>query len=66
MDHLRQQPTYKPSKFSNIEKNQYEDAFTIKSKPITNQLDLNKNDLSNNFLFIYNSVTSVLRDRGII
>lgn len=35
-------------------------------KPITNQLDVDTNHLSNNFLFIYNSVTSVLRDRGII
>lgn len=28
--------------------------------------DVNPNRLSDNFLFIYNSVTSVLRDRGII
>jgi len=47
-------------------KSQYEDGLTIKMKPITNQLDVDTNHLSNNFLFIYNSVTSVLRDRGII
>jgi hypothetical protein len=50
----------------NVDKNQYDDALTIKTKPINTQLDVNTNHSSNNFLFIYNSVTSVLRDRGII
>lgn len=45
---------------------QSEDILNLKAKVLPTQLDVNKNHLSNNFLFIYNSVTSVLRDRGII
>lgn len=61
IDQLRQQST--PSPVRSVEKTPVEN----KSKVLTNQLDLtSKNLLSNNFLFIYNSVTSVLRDRGII
>ncbi|CAF4806396.1 unnamed protein product, partial [Rotaria magnacalcarata] len=64
VDHLREQPTYKLSEI-NVEKVQNEDDLNTKSKQITNQADAEKR-LSNNFLFIYNSVTSVLRERGII
>ncbi|CAF3214673.1 unnamed protein product [Rotaria socialis] len=64
VDHFRQQPTYKLSEVI-VEKAQNEDDLNTKSKQITNQADAEKR-LSNNFLFIYNSVTSVLRERGII
>ncbi len=67
VDQLRNQPTASLRQIEmNVDKNQYDDALTIKTKPINTQLDVNTNHSSNNFLFIYNSVTSVLRDRGII
>jgi len=61
IDQLNQQSTSSPTVRS-VEKLPAE----TKSKVLPNQLDLSSNRLSNNFLFIYNSVTSVLRDRGII
>ncbi|CAF0792815.1 unnamed protein product [Rotaria sp. Silwood1] len=66
VDYLRKQPTYKPST-NTIQQTETDDTLTVKSKSITtNQRDVETNRLSNNFLFIYNAVTSVLRDRGII
>jgi adenylate kinase len=60
VDYLRKQSTYK----SQIEtaNSPSEETITKKVKP----LEFDTKHSSNNFLFIYNSVTSVLRDRGII
>ncbi|CAF1098030.1 unnamed protein product [Adineta steineri] len=64
INHLRQQSA---SITQQIPARQtYDDGKVLKIKSLPNQLDVDKNRLSNNFLFIYNSVTSVLRDRGII
>lgn len=49
-----------------VERNDFDETLTIKTKPITNQLDVDTSSLSKNFLFVYNSVATVLRDRGII
>jgi hypothetical protein len=77
VDYLRKQPSYKPvstDKNQNIvrqietivEKNDFDDTLIIKTKPINNQIDVDTSNLSKNFLFVYNSVTTVLRDHGII
>ncbi|CAF2509637.1 unnamed protein product [Rotaria sp. Silwood2] len=65
VDYFRKQPTSKPSTSAALQ-TETNDTLAIKSKSITNQCDTETNRLSNNFLFIYNAVTSVLRDRGII
>lgn len=77
VDYLRDQPTYKPISTSNdegsvrqletsVEKNDFDQTLTIKTKPVNNQLDVDPSSLSSNFLFVYKSVTAVLRDHGII
>jgi len=77
VDYLRQQPSYKPVSVdedqgsvrqieTTVERNQFDDTLTIKTKPINNQIDVDTSTLSKNFLFVYNSVTDVLRDHGII
>ncbi|UJR26294.1 hypothetical protein I4U23_007632 [Adineta vaga] len=67
IDELRQESRDSVrSSETNSEKSQLEDVIPSKLKALTTPLDMNTNRLSNNFLFIYNSVTSVLRDRGII
>ncbi|CAF0889876.1 unnamed protein product [Adineta ricciae] len=77
VDNLRKQPTYKPLEVNkeqgtvrqmetSVNRNDFDDTLIIKSKPINNQIDVDTSSLSKNFLYVYNSVTSVLRDRGII
>lgn len=51
---------------TSVEKNEVADTLVIQTKPINNQINVDTNNLSKNFLFIYNSVTSVLRDHGLI
>ena len=77
VDDLRKQPSYKPLSVdeeqgsvrqmeTSIERNDFDNTLTIKTKPINNQFEVDTSSLSKNFLFVYNSVTAVLRDRGII
>jgi len=77
VDDLRKQPTYKPVSTdekqdsvrqieTSVERNDFDDTLIIKTKPINNQLEVDTSSLSKNFLFVYNSVTTVLRDHGII
>jgi hypothetical protein len=77
VDYLLKQPSYKPVSTDEdqdhvrqietiVEKNDFDDTLIIKTKPINNQLEVDTSSLSKNFLFVYNSVTAVLRDRGII
>ncbi len=77
VDYLRKQPTYKPvdtdeNKESvrqietTVEKNDFDETLTIKTKPINNQIDVDTSSLSKNFLFVYKSVSDVLRDHGLI
>lgn len=77
VDYLRKQPSYKPVSTdenqdtvrqieTSVERNDFDETLIIKTKPINNQIDVDTSSLSKNFLFVYNSVTAVLRDRGII
>lgn len=77
VDFARQQPSYKPltPKTSEgtvkqvetaVEKNDNDQTLTIKTRPIKNQVDVDASRLSPNFLYVYKSVTSVLRDHGLI
>jgi hypothetical protein len=77
VDNFRKQPTYKPVSIdkdqnivkqveTTVERNEFDATLMIKTKPINNQLDVDTSNLSKNFLFVYNSVTAVLRDHGII
>jgi len=77
VDYLREQPTYKPVSIdkdrqivqqieTSVERKDSDDTLMIKTKPINTQIDVDTSTLSKNFLFVYNSVTAVLRDRGII
>lgn len=74
---LRTQPTYKPLSIdeeqgsvrqmeTTVEKNEFDKILTIKTAPVDNQITVDPSSLSKNFLFVYNSVTTVLRDHGII
>ncbi|CAF3640150.1 unnamed protein product [Rotaria sp. Silwood1] len=77
VEDLRQQPTYKPISIdenqdivrqieTTVDKNEIDNTLMIKTKPINNQINVDTSTISKNFLFVYNSVTSVLRDHGII
>ncbi|CAF1110162.1 unnamed protein product [Adineta steineri] len=77
VDDFRKQPSYKPLSVdeeqgsvrqmeTSVERNDFDETLTIKTKPINNQIEVDTSSLSKNFLFVYNSVTAVLRDRGII
>jgi hypothetical protein len=77
VNYLRKQPTYKPVSIdeeegsvrqieTSVERSDFDDTLMIKTKPINNQLDVDTSNLSKNFLYVYNSVTTVLRDHGII
>jgi hypothetical protein len=77
VDDLREQPSYKPISIdenqglvrqieTSVERNEFDNTLTIKTKPINNQLNVDTSSLSKNFLFVYNSVTAVLRDHGLI
>jgi hypothetical protein len=75
VDQLRQEPTYKPVSINEnslrqiettVERNEFDNTLMIKTKPINTQIDVDPSSLSKNFLFVYNSVTAVLRDHGLI
>ncbi|UJR22734.1 hypothetical protein I4U23_025768 [Adineta vaga] len=77
IDNLRKQPSYKPLEVdkeqgtvrqmeTSIDRNDFDETLIIKTKPINNQIDVDTSSLGKNFLFVYNSVTAVLRDHGII
>lgn len=77
VDYLRKQPTYKPVSTdinqetvrqieTSIEKNDPNDTLIIKTKAINTQVNVDTSKLSKSFLLVYNSVTSVLRDHGLI
>ena len=77
VDYFRKQPTYKPVAIdedqkivrqveTSVERNDFDETLIVKTKPINNQLDVDTNNLSRNFLMVYKSVTAVLRDRGLI
>ena len=77
VDYLRKQPMYKPVGVdedqqavrqieTTVERNDFDQTLTIKTKPINNQIDVDTDNLSKNFLFVYKSVSAVLRDHGII
>jgi adenylate kinase len=77
VDYLRKQPIYKPIDTdknqesirqieTTIERNDFDDTLIIKTKPINNQIDVDTSSLSKNFLFVYKSVSAVLRDHGLI
>ena len=51
---------------TSVEKNDFDQTLIVKTKPINNQIDVDPNNLGTNFLFVYKSVTEVLRDRGLI
>ena len=51
---------------TSVEKNEFDQTLIVKTKPINNQIDVDTSNLSSNFLLVYKSVTSVLRDRGLI
>ena len=77
IDYLHEQPTFKPilteknqdsvKRIGRILTDNEVDAETMRKTPsINNQPEMGENKLSMNFLFVYNSVTTVLRDHGII
>ncbi|CAF1243359.1 unnamed protein product [Adineta ricciae] len=68
VDQLRQQQKLAPVRSSddNVEKIVHDDVIPAKIKSLTSPLDINANRSNSNFLTIYNSVTYVLRERGII
>jgi len=81
IEHLRYHPTYKPINASSLEDhtttatldNQLEtkikhdnNFLTVKKQPISGKSNIPVDDLNKDFLLIYKSVTSVLRDRGLI
>lgn len=73
IDQMRKSGAHKPStvlaqqeSLRQMEKQSQEEVSNVKSKTLNNQYDTDTNRLSSNFLLIYNSVTSVLRERGII
>jgi len=77
IEYLHKQPTYKPISAkttegtvrqmeTSVEKNDFDQTLTIKTKPVNNKLDVDTSRLSPNFLHVYKSVTSVLRDHGLI
>ena len=49
-----------------VEKNDANQTLTIKTKPVNTQIGVDSSNLSKNFVFVYKSVTSVLRDHGLI
>ncbi|CAF1464457.1 unnamed protein product [Adineta ricciae] len=68
VDQLRQQQKLAPVRSSedSVEKIVHDDVIPAKMKPLPSPLDMNANRSNSNFLTIYNSVTYVLRERGII
>jgi hypothetical protein len=49
-----------------VQKNESDQTMMVKSKPVNNQSDVDPKNLSSNFLFVYKSVTAVLREHGLI
>jgi hypothetical protein len=67
VDQLRQQTRSMPTTDSNVDRmHADESSLSNKNKSISNPLEMETTRLSQNFLFIYKSVVSVLHDRGII
>ncbi|CAF3066805.1 unnamed protein product [Rotaria sp. Silwood2] len=77
VEYLREQPIYKPVSIdqkqdivrqieTSVDKNEIDNTLIIKTKQLDNQLNVDRSTLSKNFLFVYDSVASVLRDHGLI